>query len=44
LRGGVKVGVGKAVFVGEGGPKEVWVGVVEGWAVGVGVRVGVGET
>ena len=44
MRGGVKVGVGKAVFVGEGGSKKVRVGVIEGWAVGVGVRVGVGET
>jgi hypothetical protein len=44
LRGGVKVGVGKAVFVGEGDPKKVRVGVIEGWAVGDGVLVGVGET
>jgi hypothetical protein len=44
LRAGVKVGVGKAVLVGEGDPTDVRVGVIEGWAVGVGVRVGVDET
>ena len=42
MRAGVKVGVGKAVFVGEGDPRDVRVGVLEGWIVGV--RVGVGET
>jgi hypothetical protein len=51
LRAGVKVGVGKAVFVGEGDPRDARVGVIEGWTVGVGetcavgpgVRVGVGR-